>query len=215
MGRTQSGPLGQVSGKVGPVVFSTWNGVDYVRAMPRFKKNRQLSEKQIAQLAKFKLVGDFVKTMADLFAITFKDFKGGMTGSNSAFAQVMNNAVTGIYPNFQLDYSKALISHGRLPIGNTTPIAVDPAGLLNFQWTDDSVGGLGSAKGDDKAILVAWCEEMGRCIYSIGPAVRSATQATLALQSFKGKTVHSWLAFISADGKKTSPSAYMGSILVP
>jgi hypothetical protein len=215
MGRTQSGVLGNVSGKVGPVVFSSWNGIDVVKARPRFKKNRQLSEKQLAQNERFRLVGDFVKTMANLFKVTFKDFKGGMTGSNSAFAHMIHNAVTGTYPDFKFDYSKASIAQGRLPISNVAPATVDAAGVLNFQWTHDPNSLIGSAKGDDKVILVAWCEETQLGTYTIGPKMRSDAQATLAVQNYKGKTVHTWLAFISDSGKHTSPSVYTGSILVP
>lgn len=215
MGKTQLGVLGDVSGKVGPVVFSKWKGIGIVKARPAFKKNRQVTDKQQAQLDRFKLVGDFVKMMAGLFNVTYTDIKGGMTGSNSALAQIMSNAVTGIYPDLKLDYSKVSIAQGRLPVGDFTPATADATGMLTFNWSDDSASSIGSAKPDDKAIVVAWCEENQHGNYSIGPALRSDKQATLSVQSFKGKTVHTWLAFISASDKHTSRSVYTGSVLVP
>jgi hypothetical protein len=52
-------------------------------------------------------------------------------------------------------------------------------------------------------------------VYTIGPALRSGATANLPVPGYRGKTVHTWLSFISANDKLVATSVYTGSILVP
>ena len=55
MGKYNQGVLGQFSGKVGPVVGSSWKGIGYLRSNARKTRNRDASMKTEIQTAKFKL----------------------------------------------------------------------------------------------------------------------------------------------------------------
>ena len=106
MGKYNQGVLGQFSGKVGPVVGSSWKGIGYLRSNARKKKNRDVSVKTEIQRAKFKLASSFVKAIASLLATTFPDAKARMTGRNNALSSVLQQAITGDYPDLRIEYSK-------------------------------------------------------------------------------------------------------------
>ena len=65
-------------------------------------------------------------------------------------------------------------------------------------------------------MLVAFCPETGRSVYLMEGGLRSGLTQTLDTSIFAGKTVETWLAFLSADKKQSSDSVYTGSItLIP
>src|SRR5437773_11045955 len=66
MAKYNQGLLAQFSGKVGPVVGSSWKGISYLRSNPRKTRNRDASMKTEIQTAKFKLASSFVKAIASL-----------------------------------------------------------------------------------------------------------------------------------------------------
>jgi hypothetical protein len=112
MGTINKGILGGFSGKVGTVVGGSWKGIDYMRSKGN-NRNLNPTEKQLAQQLKFALIMRFVQPMAALLNTSFRNFAIKMTGINNAFAYNIKNAVTGIYPSFEIDYSLALVSRGR------------------------------------------------------------------------------------------------------
>jgi len=108
------GILGGFSGTVGTVVGSTWRGIEYMRSRPTFPKDRQFTPAQVDQQLKFGLVTRFTQTIADLLNLTYKHYADRQTGRNSAVSYLLQHAVTGSSPGFQLDYAKVLVSRGPL-----------------------------------------------------------------------------------------------------
>ena len=104
MGTINKGILGGFSGTVGTVVGGTWKGIDYMRSKTN-RRNFNPSQKQLEQQLKFALVMRFVQPMAGLLNISFRDFAIKMTGINNAFAYTINNAITGVYPTYAIDYT--------------------------------------------------------------------------------------------------------------
>ena len=115
MARMKKGITGGLSGSIGPVVASSWKGIDYLRAQSS-KNKKKRSTAQLMQRAKFALAANFMSNLNDLLTISFQDFAVGMTARNHATSYTIHNAVYGEYPNLQLDYSEILIARGnRLP----------------------------------------------------------------------------------------------------
>src|SRR5687767_4676020 len=113
MGKLNAGILGGFIGKVGTVVGGKWKGIEYMRFKgPSKKKNN--APRQIEQQAKFALATDMVSNMSDLFKITYKSYEQQMTARNKAVSGIVNDAITGTYPDFAIDFSKVLISKGKL-----------------------------------------------------------------------------------------------------
>ena len=208
MGTISKGILGGFSGTVGTVVGGNWKGIDYMRSQPS-KRSGNFSQAQLEQQAKFRLLILFLETMTGLVRITFKDFAKQMTGFNSAMSYNLKNAVTGIYPDFTIDYGLVLVSRGDLP-NAIAPSAVAGDNSINFSWTDNT--GTGSAKATDKAILVVHCPELKLTSYTTAGADRSTGTDTINVANFAGQIVETYIGFISQDGQSIANSIYTGEI---
>jgi hypothetical protein len=210
MGTIQKGILGGFSGKVGNVVGGSWKGIEYMRSLGS-RRTTTGSQKQKEQQLKFALVVRFQQLMANLLARSFKSFAVKMTGSNSALSYNLRNGITGVYPDFVLDYSKILVSRGDIPNAINPAVTAAAGGIINFTWTDNS--GVSKAAATDKSILVAYCPEMRQCIYTdMGPD-RSVEAGSLNLSAFTGLQVQTWVGFISETGE-VATSIFTGEITV-
>lgn len=211
MGIINKGILGGFSGKVGTVIGGTWKGIEYMRS----KANRgkfEPTETQHAQQLKFAIVMRFVQPMAALLNITFRDFAIKMTGINNAFGYNIKNAITGTYPTFSLDYALALVSRGELPNILGPAVTAGAGSILTWSWTDNS--GVGIAKPDDQAVLLAYCPTLRQAIYTTSGGLRSAMTGDLNLSPFTGLQVQTYIGFISADGRKVANSYFTGQVTV-
>lgn len=212
MGTINKGILGGFSGTVGTVIGGSWKGIDYMRSQPA-RRSGTLTPAQIDQQLKFKLVVSFVQSFAALAMITFRNYAAKMTGTNSAVSYLLKNAVTGVSPNYTLNYSLVLISRGDLPnAGNPVAVLGAQAGDITFNWTNNA--GVGKAKPDDKAVLMLYCPATNQSVYTTGSALRSAQTETLDVSIFSGKTVETYIGFMSADGKDVATSIYTGQLTV-
>jgi len=213
MARLTEGLLSGISGRVGPIVGSNWNGINYVRSRPhRSKSKSKQSTAQLEQQAKFSLATKFLQPMKDLTMVTFRDYAGKMTGFNNAISHTLKNAVYGIYPDLKIDYRLTLIAKGMLPNGVEPKVSSIGDDSIRFNWKDNS--GMGIAKAEDKALLVVYCPELERCFYTFESAFRNAGTATLEVSYFQDRQVHTWIAFVSLNGKDISPSIYTGEVKI-
>jgi hypothetical protein len=211
MGKFSKGILGGFSGKVGNVVGGNWKGIDYMRSNSSFKNNNP-SEAQLSQQLKFGMCIRFVQSMSGLLEMSFNNFAVKKTGVNSALSYTLKNAVTGVYPLFSIDYANVLVSRGDLPNVLAPGVIMGVGSQLVYSWTDNT--GVGVAKATDKAMPVAYCPDLNQCIYMTAGADRSALTETLNLAAFSGKTVETYLGFISETGLNVAGSLYTGSVLV-
>ena len=88
------------------------------------------------------------------FNTSFPAYGHTGTGFNRVTGALMSRAVTGVYPNMQLNYPQVLVSKGRLP-GAQYAKATVKNGALHFSFADNSTDGIAAA--DDTVILVAYC----------------------------------------------------------
>jgi uncharacterized protein DUF6266 len=211
MARYDKGACGQ-SGKVGPVVGTFDKGICYLRSNPRKTKNRDVSAKIEIPRAKFKLASNFVNAIASLLAIAFPDSKTKAASRSNALSNVLQQAVTGDYPDLRIDYSKVLMASGCLsPTVNPTATSTEPA-IIKFTWKDST--GYGNAKATDKPILIAYCETLNACGFTVSDELRSAETASLPAQLFSGREAHTWISFLSENGKDVAVSSYTGALAV-
>jgi uncharacterized protein DUF6266 len=210
MARLRQGILGPVSGSVGTIVGANWKDIDYIRSKSSRPKGDPTPD-QLDNQYKFSAVINFVSTMTELLQQTFSKYAVGMSESNAAFSYNYSNALTGVSPDYSIDYAKALVSRGDLM--NATGITATVTNkAVHFTWTDNT--GLGMAAATDKAVLVAYCKNYNLTIYSVGSATRSAQAGVLDVSNFTGFTVETWIAFLSEDGLMASNSIYTGELTV-
>lgn len=219
MGTIKKGILGGVSGKVGNVVGGNWKGIDYLRMLPAGVTNPN-TELQSTQRLKFAAVLRFLQPMTEVIRIGFKPSAVKMSAFNAAFSYNYNNALTGSYPAFAIDYPKALISKGNL-IGALNPIcaSADPA-KINVTWENNSGNGLASET--DNAIVVIFNPDNNEAVYLLNAGLRSDCSLEILLPSnFSGATVHCYLTFMAMNAiisgqtrNAVATSSYVGSVLV-
>ena len=212
MGKINQGILGGVSGQVGNVIGGTWKGIDYLRIKPSSVANPR-TEGQVDQRSKFSTVLRFLQPMTDFLRVGFKLYANKMTQFNAAMSYNLNNAITGAYPNFMIDYTSALVTRGNLT-GSANGAATSPsAGSVEVTWTDNS--GSGSAHATDKALIALLNTTRVEAVFTTAGPARSAAAAAIPVPSeYSGEDVEVFLGFVSEDGTKVASSVYLGSVTV-
>ena len=84
-------------------------------------------------------------------------------------------------------------------------------GNISFSWIDNS--GDGTAKKNDRAILVAYFPESQESVFSFTNAERKDGMAKLEMGPAKG-TAQTWLGFLSADEANAANSVYTGVLVI-
>jgi hypothetical protein len=197
------------TGSIGNMVGFCRNGKYFVRSKP-VRRSKKTYPAQIVQQAKFSKAVKMVTSLSPLLNYTIPAQKR-MTGPNFVTSHILKHAIFGIYPDIWIDYSRVPVSNGTLQKASSAD-AVSICGNLIFTWNNLLYDN--TARENDKAVLIAYCEELNQSIYSIHSTVRSTGIATLSVNTFKGYEVQTWLAFKSENGKLTSNSTYTGSLFV-
>jgi hypothetical protein len=211
MGTHIKGLLGGVSGKVGPVIGARWKGIEYFRSRPNKSNKASTNPKVLAQRAKFSVVHNFMRSIRSLIKVGYQDTGDKMSARNNAVSQLLENAITGEYPDFKIDYSKVFVSKGTLVKPMNPAVAAADDSMIAFTWMNNS--GLNEASPTDKTILVAYCDELKEAVYIAHGATRNSAADKLNAKFFTGKLVHTWIAFIS-DTNVVSDSLYTGTVTV-
>ena len=207
MAKLSQGINGPFSGKVGAVVGYTWKGIPVMRGRPS-PRTKPFTPKELNQQAKFRIMNKFLRPANDLLNVTFAHLAVRMSAFNKAFSYNIKNAVSGVAPNLTIDFGMALISRGDLPNAESAAVSSPSTGLLQFTWTDNS--GKGNAKATDKAFVAVYSEELSNWEYQVDIATRSQGKCEMAMINFPGRSVQTFIGFISADGKDASDSLYTG-----
>lgn len=161
MGKISQGVLGGFSGRLGNVIGGSWKGIDYMRIKPASVANPR-TEGQVDQRTKFTAALKFLQPMNGFVKVGFKSFANKMSEFNSAMSYTLNNAMTGVSPNFIVDFSSVLLSRGGLP-GALNPDATSlVAGNVTVTWDDNTLNG--TAKADDKSLIALYNEGKAEAI---------------------------------------------------
>lgn len=209
MGVIKKGILGGFSGKVGNVIGGSWKGIEYMRVKPASVANPR-TEGQVNQRTKFTVSLQFLQPMTDFIQVGYKKLAIQKTEFNSAMSYTLKNAITGVAPDFTIDYANALLSRGSLAGAFNPLIDTSTAGQVAFSWTDNTPQG--GAEATDKALLMIYNETNGEAIFTTDGASRDTETQTLPIpDSYTGNTLHLYIGFISEDGQSISNSLYIGS----
>jgi len=213
MGKFSNGIWGNFYGKIGNVIGSQWRGIDYLRSLPRINKNRVPSQAQIEQQARFALMTGFLNLIRPVLEIGFRNQAIGATAYNVALSENIKNAITGIYPEFGIDYSMVSLSRGLLPSG-LNPAAEAEAGLnVGFSWANNA--GKGKAKDTDAVVALIFCPELNEFEYSVAQATRADGALSVTVPAdFGGKEVETYLFWVPQTGKEMSSTVYTGKLTI-
>jgi hypothetical protein len=184
------------------------------KALPKKKrrKNKKPTQKQLAQQAKFATAVRFVRVLIGVLTPVFSIDSRGVNNYNKALSHVLKGAIAGTYPSYDIAYRKVSISRGLLPHADSATVSASALATIRFDWTNLETA-IGKARSTDRVIMVVYCPECNRAVYRKG-AQRSVGTDTLSAKGFTNKVVHTWLTFLSEDGKEVADSLYTGELMV-
>jgi hypothetical protein len=208
-----NGILGSFTGTAGPVCGYMRNGKNFVRSRRR-KSDAPMTPKRQAQQQKIKVCNEFTRPFCGtgFFNKTFPAYGHSGTGFNRATSAIMNLAIVGSYPDTAIDYAQVLISKGPLPAAMSASAAVESDGNIIFSWEDNSE--TGSAKANDRVVLVAYFPASKTALFTIAAALRKDRQGVLETPGMSGETAETWMGFLSHDEKDTANSVYTGKVIL-
>jgi hypothetical protein len=215
MGKIIKGILGGVSGLVGPVVGAIVRSVSTIRSRPK-KSTKPAVASQKEQRSKFGKATKFIRSLKSIVDLGYQSYNTTMSPSNAAVQDLLNNAITGIAPDFQIDYTKVTLSKGNLDGAHT--LALLPAvagGEVILTWNPAELQEEEAAlRAADRIVIVMYDEQIDRFILFRRVAERSVGryEATVPFL-FVGHSLHVWAFFVSPNLKSVSSSQYLGSII--
>jgi hypothetical protein len=212
MGQIFQGILGGFSGKVGTVIGYVRNGVSFMRGLSTSHSDANTLPQQ-EQRAKFSLVAKFLRPLATLIHNGFKTADSRLSGFNAAMSYHMEHAVKGLFPVYEIDYSKVLVCAGLLP-GALNPTAVSvQAGKIDFTW-DNNVWDV-SADPLDKVVLVVYNAIKQKSVIVIGEATRASGSQSVTLPDiFSGDEVHCYIGFTNDNESAFSNGEFLKTLAV-
>jgi hypothetical protein len=209
MATFRKGILGGFSGKVGDVVGSTWKGKQVIRKLPAPGKTGP-SPAQLKQQARFgKLVG-FLRPVTPLLNQAFEKSNLNMSAFNKALSN-NQNAITGVYPDFKIDYTKVILCKGYIRNGEVIEVVAGSEGKLILSVCKSSLYSIVAIW--RLFFIAAYEEESGRWIYTMNPKSAGDQRYALDLSAFRSKSVHTYAGFMAATGS-SSISLYTGMVTV-
>lgn len=218
MARMKNGPYGPIVGKLGNTVSYIRLGVPVVR-MIKHQTNKKPSEAQLAARARFKLISGFISVVNDFTNLGFKPKSRatvGKTAQNMAVSANLNAAITGTYPDYSLDYSKVMLSEGKLPLSpGCSALLVD--GQLKYTW--DKTMHASYPRSMDQVMMLAFFPETDKVSLLPGGARRTVGEDMLDLNFDTVRPpeetyLEAYIAFISNDRETVSDSLYLGKIML-
>lgn len=204
----KSGPNSGFRGTVGNVVGYQWRGKDVIRSLPR-PSNKKRSDAQLANQQKMTLVQRFLQAIIPFIRVGFKNAaeERQMSAFNLAMSYNKKEAITGSYPDLQLDYSRAIVSMGGIK-GLEDGSARRVAGGLELKWADNS--GEGGAKQSDYLQALLFFPDEQHVVYVFNGNHRDKGTEFIALESsLMEKPLHIYTSFCRYDGSDVSPSSYL------
>lgn len=207
-----NGILGGFSGKVGTVIGSNWNGIDYMRSRAT-NITQPNTPAQLEQRARFGLVGKFLRPLIPFLRVGYKSMAVKQSAYNAALAYTLENAVTGTYPALDINYSKVLVCQGNL-LGAQNPSAISTtAGKIDFSWDDNSTDY--GANATDQVVVAVYCAALKKWMPVVDTATRIQGTMSLTLpEVFIGQEVQTYIGFCTADSREFSNGEFLAAVTV-
>ena len=207
----KQGLFGPVTGKIGNLVTATWKGINYVRQAPH-KSKKPPTAAQIATRERFRFINKLNKPLNPFFKAGFHELAIHKSEINVAFSRASKNVVSGIYPNFQVDYSEITISAGRLAQLDEVEMLQTHSQILDIAWTSEYWRNHGAY--DDQVMVAILCPEIDVADGFIGATDRSDQKCTIKFSSkFIGKEIAVYIGLYSLNRRLASDSQFLGKFI--
>lgn len=216
MATTKKGLLRGLSGRVGPVVVCEGGDKSIVKIRPK-KSTTAPKLPQLSQRAIFKMVKQFVDQTQDIMRIGYYDYLKRERPLNASTAYHLKNAVTGVYPDIQIDPVKIKVSrdNGGLKEEFSASVSVAADGVLTVIWNPATVYNPFEMlkRKLDRAIVMVFDQTKGITYTRLDAAIRGEGMLVVNLPKvFKGDQLHCYFFFAAMDGE-VSNSQYLGVVM--
>lgn len=209
MGKLVGGPFGMLHGRVGNLVAYVLNGENVMRQIGRSTKPLTTARK--ANCEKMTVVNRFLQPALAYIQIGFRFEAAGTNRNayNEAVSYNKMNALQGEYPNISMDYSKVLVSKGKLPVAKKPQIERTAEGVV-FTWDTSDIP---VEQKNDRAMLLVSYPEMGEMSYHPSGARRVEGKDMIPVGwNYKDAHMEVYISFINPEGTQVSDSVYVGAI---
>jgi len=217
MGKVENGLMLGVRGKVGPIVMSKGKNGISIMGIKKVKTSKPPKQLQISQRTKFAVVAAFVGDLKRVIDIGFQGNTDGLEPFAAALQYNLLNAVTGVYPDFKMDYPNVKLSKGNLPGSNTLILKNGTGGELTITWGEDDGFGEEEAalRSEDTTMLVVYDPLHDRFYFNNAGSTRGKNLLVGTVpRVFAGGLLHAWFFFVSPDKLRVSKTEYLGSFAI-
>ncbi|WP_316814088.1 DUF6266 family protein [Pedobacter heparinus] len=214
MGIIRQGVLGGFRNKTGSVVGAYWRNLDVIRGLPRVS-NKAATQAQLNQRFKFGLVTGFLARIGNIIDLGFGSGNGSTSAMNEAVSYHLREAITGVAPNFTIDYTKLKMNRGKLLLANAIEVAVTIAARVDFIWLNTVPDGK-YKDATDMANVLVYNPVKDSFVTLPAAAARTALGYNLLLPGdYSGDEVHAYISFSSTIKRKlVSDTYYVGEFIV-
>lgn len=209
MGTIRNGGNGAFSGKAGSFIGSSWQNIAYMKGLPKIS-NKPASLKQMDQRKRFAVALQYLTPIKDILKFGFMGQTANRaSGYNMAIQYALANAITGTYPDYEINPSQVIISKGTLEAPSDLLLDVSTPGQINMTW----LGKVNKFNGrvDDNLHFLMYNRERKLFMTYDPIGVRGDETAQVIIPSnYSGQTVDIYAFFQNLDETRCSPSIYVG-----
>jgi hypothetical protein len=171
-----------------------------------------LTVSQISVQKDSDIFADFIKPLEDFIRVGY-DLEANalkLNHHNAMVKSMRRNTLEGLYPHRYINYSKVLVTKGRLPMPETFNVELAQEGL-SFTWSTELIPM--RTHHSDQAMMLVYFPELMETVYKIGGAARHTGNDLLNLTGVeKGYTAEVYLSFIADDHTSIANSKYLGQL---
>ena len=212
MGKALWGTSGGFQGKNGANIGRWLDGQNIVGPLPH-PSQKPPTTPQLNQQARVRLVTGWLRLLKGVIRTGYNVHKEKVSPWSTAVQFNLKHAVTGVSPNYVIDYPKAKFCMGELTPPQDVELTTVAAAELVFDWPTTFNADFGAAT--DKATIVVYNPARNLFTLVTGAATRAAGTYTLQLPaSYSGDQVQCYMSFLSADGKLSSDSVFAGATVL-
>ncbi|MCD0487925.1 DUF6266 family protein [Pedobacter sp. MC2016-14] len=211
MAKAKNGIFGAISGKIGPFVGGVWKGIPYIRMAPQKPETpKPRSPAQLANEEKFKFANHWMVPFHPFITVGFANLAIRQTEISAALS-VNYKAITGVFPDLIVDYSKVMISKGDLPVLVDATVELIAEDAIKLSWPQNDHK---DARFDDQLILAIYCPKLGITDGFTGGIKRSAKECVFKFnENMVGLTLQIYVGLTSLNRKEISDSLHVGTLL--
>jgi hypothetical protein len=210
MGRIQFGSIGSMNGKVGNIVISSWKGKPYVKSAPG-ERTAPPTPKEMANRKKWAMAHAWLKPVTNFVREGFKNYTETVEGFIAAKSYVLKNAFEGEASDLTINPALVKVSSGELPLPQHINVIQNTNKELEFTWHTNDIE---FANRYDQVMLLAYDIEGGYAYTRLTGQLRMNGSDILNVQRGLNRTLHLYIAFVSANRLTRSNSLYLGPMYI-